>query len=269
MWRNMLEHGARGDGIHRPWMDEMQKQGITLEVLTFEFEWTQGGETLKDLKNWKFASAMYFTDYDYPSSQPITDPSRLKTINASALEGKLEAVALPRAMQGIWFESPGDQHPAQQTGTGYSRIFLADNEWLPVQNFPWFGQYEPGTTPLMHAALLGDVARIRKLLSEGADVNAASPDGATALLYVAGGNRPDAVQILLAAGADVSKATNHGTTALMNASAGGDLRSVDLLLKAGPDPNSRDADGHTALWIATQRNQWEIVKLLKLAGAHK
>lgn len=266
MWRNMLEHGARGDGIRRPWMDEMQKQGIKFAVFTFEFKWTQGGRVLKD---WTFVSATYFADYDYLRSHPIMDPNRLDTLNASGLEDMLRAEALARGKDGIWVELPGDQHPALTTGMGYKQVFLADNEWLPVQLFPWYAQYEPGTTPLMRAAIQGDVARIRKLLAEGADVNALSPDGLTALLYAAGGKSLEAAQILLVAGANVSRATNHGATPLMTASGSGNLRMVNVLLKAGANPNARDADGHTALWIAAQSSNWEIVKILKQAGAQE
>jgi len=263
MWRNMLEKGAMGDGIRRPWMDEMRMQGIKFAAVTYEFEWTQGGAALKD---WRLASTRYFTDYDYLILQSIMDPIRLKAIHSSGLEAKLEAVALARAKHGIWIESPRDQRPARQTGTGYRQIFLADNEWLPVQMFPWFGQYEPGTTSLMHAALLGEVERIRALLAEGVDVNAVSANGSTALLYATEADSPETVQTLLAAGADPNKATTNGSTALMISSAGGDVRLVGMLVKAGANPNSRDASGDTALSIATQRNQWEVVKLLKLAG---
>ena len=133
MWRDMLGHGARGGGIRQPWMDEMRSEGIKLAELTFEFDWTQGGKALKD---WALASASYFPDYDYASARPIMDPRRLKAVSAGGLEGMLGAVALAQAKQGVWFEYPGDQHPPRETGTGYRRILLADNEWLPVQMFP-------------------------------------------------------------------------------------------------------------------------------------
>jgi uncharacterized protein len=271
-WRYVMEQGMKGDGIHQPWMDEMRNQGIRVAMLTIEFEWINGGETEENLKNWTLASAMYFTDYNYPDSQPLADPNRLKIITASGLEGRLEAEALSRAKQENWFEAPGGQLPPRKEGTGYVRIFLADNEWLPVEPSE-LGEYGAGTTPLMHAALLGDVGRIQKLLAEGVDVNAVSPDSSTALFYA---SSADAVQALLDAGAEVNKGTNDGVTPLMNASARGDfpfagvgLHMVELLLKAGADPNPRDAHGHTALWIAAQKKNWDIVKLLKHAGAHE
>jgi len=260
MWRNLLEHGARGDGVRRPWMDDMQKEDVKLAVFNFEFHWTDGGRELKD---WTLVGERYYRDYDF--SQPKTEPRHRGDTKTDGLAQELKAAALTKAKAGHWFE-----WPEEKTGTGYDEIYLADNEWLPVElSFPFYGHYEPGTTPLMHAALLGDVALIQKLLTEGADVNGASTNGSTALIYATESGALEAIQSLLAAGADPSKATNDGSTALMTASAGGDLRSVVLLLKAGADPNSQDAHGYTALSIAKQRNHFEIVSLLKQSGARQ
>jgi len=268
-WRDMLKQGARGDGIRQPWMDEMRNEGVKLAVFTFEFQWIRGGAGLKNLKSWTLASAEYFNDYDYQTSQPITDTLSLASIEACGLQSRLEAVALARAKRGIWIEDPGHQHPPRKTGTGFKQVLLAESEWLPVQMFPWFGEYEAGTTPLMHAALLGQVRRLDKLLGQGADVNAVTPHGTTALVYASEAGNPAALQTLLAAGADPNRTTKDGSTALMTAAAGGDVESVVLLLKAGANPTSRDAQGNSALSIATQRQHREVAMLLKQAGARE
>jgi hypothetical protein len=259
MWRTMMEHQMKGDGIHRPWMDQMRKDGIKLAVLTFEFTWTNGG---KELGNWTLVREQYFRDYD--KHEPVSDAQQLDLIRRNNLLQPLEAVALERARTGLWVDGP-----AEQTGTGHWGAFLADNEWLPVQVFPWYGRYDAGTTPLMHAAVLGDVPRIKKLLKEGAAVDLALPDGMTALMYAAGSGNPMAVEALLSAGADVRRKTRTGDDALMNAAAGNDPRVVSLLLKAGADPNSRDSDGESAHSIAVQRRYPEVAKLLEEAGARK
>jgi hypothetical protein len=269
MWRNMMEHGAKGDGVRQHWMDGMRKQGLKLATLTFEFDWVQGGAELKD---WQLVSVEYFISYDSlgtGTAKPLTNPDGLKAIHASGLEADLEAVGLARAKRGIWVEDPGHQHPPREAGRGYKQVFLAEDEWLPVQMFPWFAAYGEGTTPLMHAALLGDIERLKTLLAQGAPVNAVSSDGSTALLYASEGKGPDTVQALLVAGADPNIAANDGSTALMTAAAADDLRSVGLLLKAGANPNARDADGNSAVSIATQRDHAEIVKLLRHAGARE
>ncbi len=269
IWRNMMEHGAKGDGIRQPWMDEMRDRGIRLAVLTFEFDWAHGGEGLKNLSNWRLVSANYFTEYDYRSSQPIADPRRLAAIRASGLERTLESVALVRAKTGFWVEDPWHQHPPRPTGTGFIPVLLADNPWLPVQMFPWFGQYEPGTTPLMHAAMLGDIARVMELLARGARVNATSLDGSTALIYAATSGSPVCVRALLEAGADVNASMKGGGNALTAAVVADHVDVVRLLLKAGADPNSRNPEGQSALQIATNNSNAEIAKLLRQAGARE
>ena len=269
VWRNMLEHGAKGDGIHRPWMDEMHEQGVKLAALTYEFDWVKGGAGLSNLKNWRLVSTAYFTDYDHLDSQRILDPGQLGDISASGLESRLEAVALEQAKQGIWVEDPGHQHPPRLTGTGYKAVFLADNEWLPVQMFPWFGQYEAGTTPLMHAAMVGDIARINGLLAQGEPVNAVSPGGWTALGWAAAAGSPAAIKALLKGGAAVNLKRRGKGDALVAAVANNRPENVAVLLGAGADPNSRDVEGRSALSIAIRQHYAEVVKLLEQAGARE
>src|SRR6266545_223119 len=70
-----------------------------------------------------------------------------------------------------------------------------------------------GRTPLMQAAIFDDAACVELLLKRGAEMNAAGPDGATALVYAL----PDAakVRLLLDRGADVNARLPNGKTALM------------------------------------------------------
>lgn len=133
--------------------------------------------------------------------------------------------------------------------------------------FPWFGQYEQGTTPLMRAAVRGDIQLIRKHLTEGADVDAVSPSGSTALVYAASSGNPLAIATLLNAGAKAS--TDAGGEALITAAARGNARSVELLLKAGADPNYRDKDGGTPLSVAARRHYEGITHLLMQGGARQ
>jgi ankyrin repeat protein len=258
-WRGMLQHGARGDGVRRPWMDEMRTEGVKLAIFTLEFDWVEGG---KELKDWTLVSEQYFKDYDH--LQPIMDPRGLEAIKTSGLPSKLEAEALARGRHGNWVD-----YPAAETGTGYKQVFLADNEWLPVQMFPWFGQYERGTTPLMHAALLGDVARIKRLLREGADLNAVSPDGSTALIYAATNDNSAATECLLKAGADPNAEMKGGGNALTAAVVTDHRRNVELLLRAGMNPNVKTVEGETVLAFAVRRHFSQVAYLLKQAGARQ
>lgn len=258
-WRRLLEQGARGDGIHHVWMDEMSDDGVKLAVFNFEFDWTERG---KKLTNWRLVSEEYYADYDL--RRLISSAERLDKIRSTGLQKTLGNVALARAMKGNWVE-----YPADDRGTGYRQIFLADNEWLPVQLSPFFGQYVAGTTSLMHAAMLGDVVRIKRLLAQGVDANAIGPDGSTALMWAAAAGTPLAVNALLRAGAKVNLNPSGKGDALIAAVANNRPENVRILLNAGADPNSRNAEGQSALSIASSKNYFDIAKLLTQAGARK
>ena len=58
---------------------------------------------------------------------------------------------------------------------------------------------------LVNAAATQDAAEVRALLEEGLDVDAARPDGATALLWAAHWDGLEMVDLLLGAGADVNQ----------------------------------------------------------------
>jgi ankyrin repeat protein len=84
----------------------------------------------------------------------------------------------------------------------------------------------------------GDAAGVKLLLDRGADVNAADPNGRTALIAAnATDHAPlDLVTLLLDRGAKLDPKTEFGLTALDYAKLHGDTPMVDLLVKAGaPD----------------------------------
>jgi len=94
-----------------------------------------------------------------------------------------------------------------------------------------------GVTPLMAAALYGDAALVARLLALGADVDAASPGGATALMWAV----PDVakMRLLLEAGADVDARSEEDRTAIVIASGiAGASPAVRLLLEYGADASA-------------------------------
>jgi ankyrin repeat protein len=102
-----------------------------------------------------------------------------------------------------------------------------------------------GWTPLMYAAgSYGDSLEV-ELLKAGANVNARSKRGETALMASAVTGMAD--EGLLKAGADVNAVNDVGMTALMLLVQRADPDELATLLKAGADPRKRDALGRTAL----------------------
>lgn len=92
-------------------------------------------------------------------------------------------------------------------------------------------------TALMMAALKGHLDWCRRLVERGAAVNR---DGWTPLHYAAAGPNPKAVAFLLEQGAQVDALSPNGTTALMMAARYGDEGSVPVLLAARANPKLRN-----------------------------
>ncbi|HET9643990.1 MAG TPA: ankyrin repeat domain-containing protein, partial [Burkholderiaceae bacterium] len=85
-----------------------------------------------------------------------------------------------------------------------------------------------GETPLMMAALRGNLSWTERLLARGARLH---QEGWSPILYAASGPEPKVVQLLLDRGAPVDARSLNGTTPLMMAAHYGAEASVDLLLK--------------------------------------
>ena len=93
-----------------------------------------------------------------------------------------------------------------------------------------------GETPLMTCARTGSSDAVRMLLVRGADANAKEPNqNQTALMWAAAQQHPKVLQILTEAGADLQAHTKSGFTALHFAARVGDMESVRTLLDAGID----------------------------------
>ena len=118
------------------------------------------------------------------------------------------------------------------------------------------------------AAERRDTASLRALVLERADVNAAQPDGTTALHWAAHWNDLDTVRILLSAGANAKVANRFGASPLSEAASLGNAALVGALLDAGADPKAAvTADGETVLMTAARAGNPEAVKLLIDRGA--
>jgi ankyrin repeat protein len=100
-----------------------------------------------------------------------------------------------------------------------------------------------GETPLMMAALRGDLAWVKRLVERGAQVNRS---GWTPLHYAASGPEVSVLSYLLDRGAAIDAQAPNGSTALMMAARYGALDAAPLLLKRGADPKLRNNAGLSA-----------------------
>ena len=94
-----------------------------------------------------------------------------------------------------------------------------------------------GMTALLFAARSGDAESVRLLVTAGADVNDALPDGASALVVAAHSGHRQAAMALLEKGANPN-ANAVGYTALHAAVLRSDVELVKALLARGADPNA-------------------------------
>jgi ankyrin repeat protein len=95
-----------------------------------------------------------------------------------------------------------------------------------------------GETPIMTCASSGNLDAVRLLVARGADVKAKEPsENQDALMWAAAERHPNVVRLLVDAGANPQAHTKRGFTALHFAAREGDSESVRQLLAAGVNVN--------------------------------
>ena len=117
------------------------------------------------------------------------------------------------------------------------------------------------------AAQANDLAAVRALVLKKADVNAAQPDGSTALLWAAYNDNVDMTKALIAAGAKVDTPNKYGVTPLLQAASTGDVPVMDVLLGAGANPKLARPDAENPLMAAARSGSVPAVQLLLKKGA--
>ncbi|MCR4623430.1 MAG: ankyrin repeat domain-containing protein [Alphaproteobacteria bacterium] len=119
----------------------------------------------------------------------------------------------------------------------------------------------------LHLAVLQGYAEIAELLIEhGANVNASDDNGDTALLSVLKNKRilvillmHDLVKLLLKFDADVKASNDRGITALHLAAQEGYAEIAELLIKHGANVNAESEDGRTPLFFAENVKTAELL----------
>ncbi|XP_078688558.1 uncharacterized protein LOC144920321 isoform X5 [Branchiostoma floridae x Branchiostoma belcheri] len=122
---------------------------------------------------------------------------------------------------------------------------------------------------LVRAAEKGDTDRVKQLLAEGVNPNAAGRWQRTALYLAAGNGHHETVSALLTAGADVNTRDQKQRTPLHLAAVAEICyhETVSVLLTAGADVNARDDEQMTPLHWAAANGHQETVSALLTAGA--
>ena len=116
--------------------------------------------------------------------------------------------------------------------------------------------WEVPATPLQDAAWRGDVAAVKQLVKDGADMNAADDMGATALYWAARGGHP--------LGPHRCEGEDPGRPAV-----------VAALLELGANPNIQDrrpkgfgrSSGWTPLFVALHHEQFDSARVMLEHGA--
>lgn len=201
---------------------------------------------------------------------------------------RIGASALHLAVRNAHFELAGylldegaDPDPAVP---GYTPLHL-----VPVVRKPGVGDNDP---PPEGSGTMTSIEIVRKLVNEGADVNARmtkrvnlnntrlDEEGATPFLLASLTADAELMQVLIDLGADPSITNDEESTPLMVAaglatrSPGEDagteqevLEAVKLLLELGADVNAVNEEGETAMHAAAYKNLPKVVEFLAANGA--
>ena len=121
-------------------------------------------------------------------------------------------------------------------------------------------------SPLMLAALRGDLAMARALIARDADVN---KTGWAPLHYAASRGQIPMIDLLLEHHAYIDAESPNRTTPLMMAAGYGSVQSTRILLRAGADATVKNAEGLTALDFAMGFGKADAAAALRAAATAK
>jgi uncharacterized protein len=124
-----------------------------------------------------------------------------------------------------------------------------------------------GVTPLMYATQIGNLPMMQLLIHSGADPDKKPSNGYTALIASIRNGQPDLAEFLILHGASVDLADNDNASPLMHAIIVDSFYFPDMLLYYGADFDTQRHDGMDALMLAAFLGRKGIAEELLSLGA--
>jgi len=125
-----------------------------------------------------------------------------------------------------------------------------------------------GATETLHGAVTsGDIDEVKRLISEGAGINAKNMNGETPLHIASAQGREPIVKLLITEGADLNAQNQNGEIPLHLAASRGDKDMAALLIANSADINTKNRWGNTPLHIAAKDGYTDVAKFLLAKGA--
>jgi ankyrin repeat protein len=117
-----------------------------------------------------------------------------------------------------------------------------------------------GNTPLLQAALEGDLTVVKRLIEAGADLYAVNNDFNGVFFNACYADSPEIIRAVANAGGDINDINEEGTTPLMYAASAGRSTCVGALLDLGCDATMINEDGFRAVELAANRDVFKILR---------
>ena len=123
-----------------------------------------------------------------------------------------------------------------------------------------------GESPLHVAVKRGDIEKVQSILSEGADANSKDHAGWRPIHEAMreGENALRIILLLVDHGADINAQSDSGNTALHDAAAYMSQEIIEYLIKSGADPSVENLDGKSPLDIAKMPQYARTKQILQL-----
>jgi len=267
--REQLEQGGFEDGTGKPYMRPMFDHGVQRAFFEIQGIWQhERSESIRIVRR------LYSRRLDGPDAQ-ITDAATLNEIESSGLVTVLDEAVLARIKNAHLFS--GIDRWAGVGITGYWKWRLSGGHiYGSAELFasPWVSRlvpdlvspYKPREDELSHAAQIGDVIALSRLLRakthSPADLNRALNFAVMSLW-----DNTTAITMLVKAGADVNAKSSDGMTPLMvtyECSC-----NISILLANGARIADRNKWGQTASDLARQRHDSVALRLLESTKEHR